>query len=192
MVAKQFTTVLFCINLILFVFCSKSNKEVSTKSNNPDQLISVDGLSRIDKDISSAKSAQIDSIQQIEEDLKNNLPSIRPILGGKIIKNYQEESENQNYISIKAVGNTDVLATANGKVVKIIIDPSSKLKIITIDHFKYITTVYSNLSSVKVQVGQTVNRWDILGTIGNSSKTFMNYEVIAKNKNVDPALFIFN
>jgi murein DD-endopeptidase MepM/ murein hydrolase activator NlpD len=142
--------------------------------------------------ISDTKLIKIDSSKQIQEDMKKYLPSIRPVLGGKIIKNYQEESEQQKYIYIKAENNIDVLATANGKVIKITDDPSSKHKIIIINHSKNYTTVYSNLVNLKVQIGQTVNRWDTLGTIDNSSKSFLKYEVIENGKNIDPSVFIIN
>jgi murein DD-endopeptidase MepM/ murein hydrolase activator NlpD len=184
MCVKQSVTVFLGMVLFFFVFCSKNNKNSSIEGKNSEIPISENDV-----------VTRIDSIRKIQDDRIKHLPSINPVLHGEVIQSYQEKSEKSKYIYISSVNNTDVFATGDGKVLEIAENPGSKLKSITISHSKDYTTIYSNLTNIKVKVGQVVHRWDVIGNIGGtaqSSKPFLKYEILNGKMNVNPLHFMLN
>jgi len=64
---------------------------------------------------------------------------------------------------------------------------------IVIDHGNGVKTRYAHLSQINVKVGQKINRWDILGRVGESGRAtgpHLHYEVLVDGTAVDPLQYI--
>jgi len=90
---------------------------------------------------------------------------------------------------------TPIYATANGEI-----SVASKSfygygKYIKINHNINYNTAYGHLNEIKVKKGQQVKRGDIIGTVGStglSTGPHLHYEVIFKNRHVDPINYYFH
>ena len=88
---------------------------------------------------------------------------------------------------------TPVLATADGKVTKIVHQDKGYGNQITITHSKNIKTIYSQLDETNVELGQKVSQKDVIGTVGNSGAStgpHLHYEIEVNSTKVDPATYI--
>lgn len=87
---------------------------------------------------------------------------------------------------------TQVLATADGVIKEIKDNKKGNGKRIIIIHDNEYQTAYAQLSEIKVKVGQTVKKGDVIALSGNSGKStapHLHYEVIRNGKHVDPELY---
>ncbi len=93
------------------------------------------------------------------------------------------------------VGN-DVMATANGTVVKVAKLKTGYGNLIKIDHNRQYLTVYAQLSGILIEEGQVVKRGEVIALSGNSGSStgpHLHYEVRKINgKALDPIYFIQN
>ena len=90
---------------------------------------------------------------------------------------------------------TPIYATADGKVQISSESFHGYGKYVRIDHGYGYKTAYAHLNELKVKVGQTIKRGDIIGTLGNtglSTGPHLHYEVIYNNKFVDPINHYFH
>tara|TARA_R110002050_G_scaffold87066_3_gene184633 strand:- start:22818 stop:23300 length:483 start_codon:yes stop_codon:yes gene_type:complete len=88
---------------------------------------------------------------------------------------------------------TNVLATADGKVVLVEKSITGRGNNITIKHANNIKTSYCHLNEIKVTIGQQVSQKDIIGTVGNTGAStgfHLHYEVEQDGAKVNPAKFI--
>ena len=94
-----------------------------------------------------------------------------------------------------------IIAAQNGKVIKIVSnvkkrDPSKGLgNYVELLHGDNIKTRYCHLKygSIKVKVGQIVNKGQVLGYMGDTGYTFgahLHFEVLVNNKNVNPLPYL--
>jgi murein DD-endopeptidase MepM/ murein hydrolase activator NlpD len=68
-------------------------------------------------------------------------------------------------------------------------------KLISIDYGYGVTTRFAHLSQIYVQVGQRVNKWDVVGAVGNTGRStgpHLHYEVRINGTPVDPINFILD
>ena len=84
----------------------------------------------------------------------------------------------------------DVLAISEGKVEEVLEDETFGT-IITIKHNNNLTTKYSSIKDVKVQVGDTVNSGEIIGTssvnkVSSVSENMLLFEMIYNGEYVNP------
>jgi murein DD-endopeptidase MepM/ murein hydrolase activator NlpD len=89
---------------------------------------------------------------------------------------------------------TEVCATANG-VVKSSRFFGSFGNYIEIDHGNGYTTTYGHLSKRLVRKGQSIQRGDIIGKVGNTGRStapHLHYEIKYNNKKIDPSSFYFD
>ena len=89
---------------------------------------------------------------------------------------------------------TEVCATANG-VVKSSRFFGSFGNYIEIDHGNGYTTTYGHLSKRLVKKGQSIQRGDIIGKVGNTGRStapHLHYEIKYNNKKIDPSSFYFD
>ena len=101
-------------------------------------------------------------------------------------------------IDIRAPVGTPVFAPAVGIIAKRSEHSSGFGKVITIDHGKVaggkrISTKYGHLHTMTVKVGQTVERGEMIGTVGNtglSTGPHLHYEVIVNKIPVNPRQYI--
>ena len=64
---------------------------------------------------------------------------------------------------------------------------------VVIDHGFGYKTRYAHLSAIKVTEGMTVERGDVIGAVGNSGKStgpHLHYEVIYKDRRVNPLQYM--
>jgi len=156
--------------------CSCNNNEQETNTQSPD----------------SSVSAQTNTDKVSDESRAAHLPTINPIIKGKIVKNFNDTSTG---LYIASEDSPNVIATANGKIIKIEDIEGSNLNTVYIEHSQHIKTVYHNLSDLKIEVGQDVNRWDVLGTIGiqeENAVSLIHYQVLKSGECQNPKDFIFN
>lgn len=88
---------------------------------------------------------------------------------------------------------TDIFATGNG-IVKEVERNAGYGNIIVIDHGYGYETLYGHLSKSKVKIGQTINRGDIIGFVGNSGAStspHLHYEVMKNGQKVNPQNYYF-
>lgn len=89
---------------------------------------------------------------------------------------------------------TPIKATADGKVVKVGTEGGLG-RIVVINHGYGFKTRYAHLSKAKVKVGQTVERGDVIATMGStgwSTGPHLHYEVIRNNRALNPMKFILS
>jgi len=90
---------------------------------------------------------------------------------------------------------TDIVATGDGRVQKVVNSRGGYGKHLIIDHGFGYQTLYAHLSNTEVRRGQKVKRGDVIGKVGNTGKStgpHLHYEVIKDGRKVNPANFYFN
>lgn len=98
-----------------------------------------------------------------------------------------------NGIDIVAPNNSEVVAVANGKIVDLNNNVTSlRGKYIKIEHEGGIYTIYGGLSSINVDVGDTVTSGQVIGKSGSTHKNqnVLHFELIRNNKSEDPSWMI--
>lgn len=89
---------------------------------------------------------------------------------------------------------TPVVAPASG-VVSFAGIKGNYGNVIEIQHDNGISTLYGHLSRIRVKLGQRVNRWDVIGEIGNtghSTGPHLHYEVHVSDQPVNPIPYILD
>ncbi|MFB6340539.1 M23 family metallopeptidase [Saccharicrinis sp. FJH2] len=89
---------------------------------------------------------------------------------------------------------TDIYATGDGRVVKVIKSRRGYGNYIVIDHGFGYQTLYGHLSGFNVKVGQKITRGHVIGYVGNtgdSTGPHLHYEVHYKNRPVNPKDFYY-
>lgn len=94
-------------------------------------------------------------------------------------------------VDFPAPSGTPVLATATGKVAKVIYtaDNSSYGKYIKLEHDEEFCTLYAHLSGIVVETGQIVEEGDTIGFVGSTGRStnpHLHYEVIMDGEHMDP------
>ena len=147
-----------------------------------------------------------DKVSQDATRLKH-MPSIRPVMPefSRITDKYGmryhpliERKKHHDGVDIAAEIGTEVYAAASGKVVRA--EANSRLghgfgKVVVIDHGYGYKTLYGHLSEVSVAVGQTIDRWQMVGRVGRTGMTtgpHLHFEVHIDDKAVDPEGYILN
>jgi murein DD-endopeptidase MepM/ murein hydrolase activator NlpD len=95
-------------------------------------------------------------------------------------------------IDIAANVGTPIVAPANGVVINAGYDEGYG-KIIEIDHGYGITTRYGHCSQIFVKIGQKVNRFDVIGSVGNTGRStgsHLHYEVRVAGVPRNPMLYV--
>ncbi len=96
-------------------------------------------------------------------------------------------------IDFRASMGTPVLATSDGKIVKVQRIRTGYGNKIVIEHDSIYKSLYGHLSQVNVEVGQIVKKGDIIGEVGSSGAAtapHLHYEVIENGRKVNPEGFI--
>lgn len=89
--------------------------------------------------------------------------------------------------------NTPVLAAAAGKVTEAGWSPYGGGNRIVVDHGKGLKTTYNHLASIGVSKGQALGkgtRIGAVGTTGNSTGCHLHFEVMVKDRTVNPAAYL--
>ncbi len=155
--------------------------------------------------IHDSLSGDILSMLSTDKELIASIPSIQPInnknlnrtaagWGWKIHPIYKIKKFHYG-IDFTAAPGTEVVATANGKVEKIITNSHSRdgKKIILSHNYGY-KTIYCHLDRFNVRKGQEIKRGEIIGYVGStglSTAPHLHYEVIKNGEQVNPVFYFF-
>lgn len=116
-----------------------------------------------------------------------------PTVGGYISSGMgQRWGANHRGIDIARPSNYNILASDNGVVVAAGVSGSYGNRIV-INHKNGYTTLYGHLSSIKVSVGQVVEKGSvigIMGSTGNSTGTHLHFEVEKNGELVNPLSYV--
>ena len=153
----------------------------------------------------------VESRQAIMNEYYDNLrrlkqtPSIRPLGGSRVTDKFGyrldpfiDRFKHHDGVDFSAPRGTEVYASADGKVVEAsnIYRPNHDYgKYVLINHGYGRLTRYAHLESIAVKPGQTVNRYTILGRVGDTGRStgpHLHYEVIVDGKPVDPFQYIMD
>lgn len=97
-------------------------------------------------------------------------------------------------IDIAAPAGTSVYATGNGRVASVENHPTTRGRVIVIDHGYGYKTVYEHLGKSKVRTGQRVTRGDVIGEVGSTGRStapHLHYEVHKRNKTENPINYYY-
>ncbi len=145
----------------------------------------------------------LDTLVRFFEDKSHRLattPSIWPTNGwmnspfGKRKDPFTGEDEFHYGIDVAASEGSPIYATADGTVIKMNNEKTGG-NVIIINHGGGVTTVYCHLSKFNVKIGQKVNRWDVIGFVGQTGKSIgphVHYEVRKNGKPVNPYNYILD
>ncbi len=93
----------------------------------------------------------------------------------------------------KAEIGTPIYATSDGKIIKAEVSSKGYGNHVLIQHDDEFSTMYAHMSEIKVGIGQTVKKGDIIGLVGNtgaSTLPHLHYEVQKNGKAIDPSPFL--
>lgn len=144
-------------------------------------------------------------VNKVEEPPKKELSFEYPV-EGEVVKDFARDSlvysetlnewTVHNGIDIKADRTTVVKVAEDGKVASIKNDPRYGLTVI-VEHQDGFKTIYSNLlTSEFVKEGETVEKGQSLGTVGNSAvfeiadEPHLHFEMMLNNEYVDPKIYL--
>lgn len=163
----------------------------------------VDQLKRELKLLNESKKA-IDAALEQKNDQWEHFPTIWPVRRGRVtarfgyrIDPFTGARARHLGIDIAAPEGTPIFAPAAGIVIKVVKQykrNKSYGKYIVIDHGNGYKTVYGHLRDIKVRMGQKVERWDVIGTVGQTGRAtgpHLHYEVMSYNKKVNPLDYIY-
>lgn len=129
--------------------------------------------------------------QPQEEKIRlEHIPSIVPVVGLKS-KKFDPE-ENHMGVDFSAPVGTPIFATGSG-IVDFTGNSDDLGNNIIIDHQNGYKSSYSHLKDIKVRKGRSVNKGNIIGTVGSTGNTtgaHLHYEITKDGKPIDPGTFI--
>jgi len=163
-----------------------------------------------------ALAGELEGFAREHEDLTRIVPSICPLPVGSFVLTspfgervspFTNARDFHSGIDLAAREGTQVYAAGNGRVVFAGRYPLRRNvrwwrygNLVVLDHGRRYLTIYAHLQDVAVRRGQTVQRGETIGTVGNtgwSTSPHLHYEVRVREDNrepvpVDPRIFILN
>ena len=154
------------------------------------------------------QSLSFDDVQSLSAragDMANCVPTIYPVVPTNKMRlsssfGYRSDPlkgsiKFHSGIDIAGPKGTEIYSTGDGVVIRVKYNYYGYGNVVEIDHgFGYVTR-YGHLLSASVVEGQRVHRGDVVGKLGNSGRStgpHLHYEVIYKNKAVNPWNFFSN
>ncbi|PLX10275.1 MAG: peptidase M23 [Marinilabiliales bacterium] len=98
-------------------------------------------------------------------------------------------------IDFSAPQGTEIVATGDGRVLKVKHSKRGYGNTIEIDHGYGYTTFYAHNSKIHVKKGEKVKRGQLIAEVGNTGKStapHLHYEVRKNNRTVNPIYYFFN
>lgn len=141
-----------------------------------------------------------DLLKKVDKYLRTikHMPLGRPIKGA-VTSKYGKRTDPLNKkkgihegVDIRAKSGTKIRATADGVVVKAFVNGGYG-NYVEIDHGNGYRTAYGHLKSYLVKQGETVERGQVIGLVGDSGRStgpHLHYEIILHEKPVDPNKFM--
>lgn len=148
---------------------------------------------------------EIVELARNKEKMLQSIPAIMPISNGDLTRTASgwgyrihpiEKIRKFHYgMDFTAPLGTDIYASGNGKVVKVIRNLRSGYgNYVVIDHGYGYETLYAHMSGFNVKKNQRVNRGDIIGFVGSTGRStgpHVHYEVHYKNRPINPKDFYY-
>jgi murein DD-endopeptidase MepM/ murein hydrolase activator NlpD len=178
------------------------NMAAESESNSGNDL-----LAQLEKNLSKTQALQRTIMQKFEVRRKQleHIPSIKPLLNGRItdffgkrVDPFVSRTRHHQGLDIGAPNGTEVFAPANGVIefVKTAYRRNSGYgRAVVINHGYGVKTLYGHLSAIKVKPGQKIERWDLIGLVGETGRAtgpHLHYEVWVDGETCDPLRFILN
>ncbi|MEO9483553.1 MAG: peptidoglycan DD-metalloendopeptidase family protein [Ekhidna sp.] len=155
---------------------------------NPMSLIEGHNLRKADKVVTD-KQGHTPAVLPLK-----NTKDVRMTSGfGRRMHPIEKVMKNHKGMDFSCPKGTEVIATADGKVVAVKTFDGGYGKLITISHGDTYQTRYAQLSQFKVKEGDEVKKGDVIalsGSSGASTAPHLHYEVLQDNKHVDPIHYI--
>lgn len=146
-----------------------------------------------------------ETVEVIQDDVQDPV-FLMPIEEGEVLKEYAKDSFVYSEtleewithlgVDIKADKATVVKASAAGTVTNIKNDPRYGLSVI-VEHTNGYKTVYSNLLTAEfVEIGESVEQGQTLGTVGATAtfeiadESHLHFEILKDDENVDPTIYL--
>ncbi|NUN06342.1 MAG: M23 family metallopeptidase [Bdellovibrio sp.] len=176
--------------------------ELATESTDKDYASLVVRIDKAVKETQLKEQSVIDLWESLSErqSLLNSTPNMKPAKGwitsrfGYRTSPFTGKTALHAGLDIAAAPGSPVYAPADGVIVFASYDESYG-KLITIDYGYGVTTRFGHLSQIYVQVGQRVNKWDVVGAVGNTGRStgpHLHYEVRINGTAVDPINYILD
>jgi murein DD-endopeptidase MepM/ murein hydrolase activator NlpD len=111
---------------------------------------------------------------------------------GKRINPFHKGNYDHPGADFTAVRGTPVLATASGRVIKVVSNSSLQAgygNYVEVNHGNNIITRYAHLEEVRVKLGQKVSKGSVIATVGSSGGSVaphLHYEIIRSGEAVNP------
>lgn len=189
------------------IFANKKplNDQVGELANEDTDKDYASLVVRIDKAVKETQLKEqsvIDLWESLSErqSLLNSTPNMKPAKGwitsrfGYRTSPFTGKTALHAGLDIAAAPGSPVYAPADGVIVFASYDESYG-KLITIDYGYGVTTRFGHLSQIYVQAGQRVNKWDVVGAVGNTGRStgpHLHYEVRINGTAVDPINYILD
>lgn len=140
---------------------------------------------------------QIDSLDYLPASFPLRQPPMEAMgatIGRRIHPFYKIPMEHTGMDFLAGLG-TDVLATADGRVVNVSRSARGRGNVVEIEHpYRGYKTVYAHLSDIFVRKGQYVERGMVIARVGSSGMSFMphlHYEIQQEGQVRDPVHYYF-
>ena len=181
---------------------SLADTDIKIRANKIQQLVD-----NIDQRLEYASQSQVVILQKYQEDLKQlkHTPSVKPLNGGRLTAGYgfrrdpfTEKRKHHDGVDISAPRGTDIYSSADGVVVEVEsrYSPNNGFgKQVVIDHGYGIKTRYAHLSKIMVNRGDRINRYTLIGKVGDTGRStgpHLHYEVIVENNPVNPLMYFMD
>ena len=177
-----------------------SNPNNTAIAGEDQPAIEILNIEEMERDLRETKNA-LDKIKVFLADRKKiieNTPSLWPVNGyiisryGERVSPYSFKKEVYRGIDIAAFPGAEIVSTAPGNVESIQWDPVLGLTV-SIKHKYGFVTSYSHCQRVSVEVGQKINKGEVIGYVGRTGKAIRHlcyYQIRIGTEFVDPMPYL--
>ncbi len=160
-------------------------------------------ISELKKEIQLEELVQQDLLLFLKENMNKlaSTPSIWPVQGGYVSSKFGMRKspftgvkQLHKGIDIVAPRGTSIVSSANGKVIFSGNDGAYGLSL-EIDHGYGVVSRYAHMNKLLVKKGETVNRNQQIGEVGNTGRStgpHLHYEIIVNGVPTNPYAYIFD
>jgi len=145
-------------------------------------------------DLAKNKSKMLSSIPAIQPISNKDLKRMASGFGYRIHPIYKTTKMHSG-IDFTAPTGTDIYATGDGRVTKVVYSRRGYGTHVIIKHGYGYKTIYAHMSKITVKRGQMVKRGDVIGKVGStgtSTAPHLHYEVVKQGKKINPINFFYN
>jgi len=176
--------------------------ELANEATDKDYASLVIRIEKAVKETQLKEQSVIDLWESLSErqSLMNATPNIKPAKGwitsrfGYRTSPFTGKTTLHAGLDVAAAPGSPIYAPADGVVIFASYDEGYG-KLVSIDHGFGVTTRFGHMSQIYVQVGQRINKWDVIGAVGNTGRStgpHCHYEVRINGTPVDPINYILD